>query len=189
MNDSALETLPLPQNGSPSLPVGSSVAHRRWPGGGGGLALACAPRPGCTGSRPSSRGIGGFTLIELLVVLAILALLAGLVGPRVLDQLGGAKAKSARVQIAEIEQALDLFRLDVGRYPSEQEGLQALVARPATNPTGWNGPYLKKGLPLDPWGNSYQYANPGRVGPVDVYSLGADGKPGGEGEAADIYAR
>jgi general secretion pathway protein G len=130
----------------------------------------------------------GFTLIELLVVLAILALLAGLVGPRVLDQLGGAKAKTARVQIAEIEQALDLFKLDVGRYPTTQEGLDALVRRPG-NLSAWNGPYLKKWLPTDPWGHPYQYRNPGQMGPVDVFSLGADGQPGGEGENADIYAQ
>ncbi|MBP6998982.1 MAG: type II secretion system major pseudopilin GspG [Tepidiphilus sp.] len=129
---------------------------------------------------------GGFTLIELLVVLAILALLAGLVGPRVLDQLGGAKSKTAALQIHEIEQALDLYKLDVGRYPSDQEGLDALVKKPASA-NGWNGPYLKKGLPNDPWGRPYLYKNPGRHGSPDVYSLGADGKAGGEGEDADIY--
>jgi general secretion pathway protein G len=135
--------------------------------------------------RPSYRQ-SGFTLIELLVVLAILALLAGLVGPRVLDQLGGAKSKTAALQIHEIEQALDLYKLDVGRYPSDQEGLDALVRKPASA-NGWNGPYLKKGLPNDPWGRPYLYKTPGRHGSPDVYSLGADGKPGGEGEDADIY--
>lgn len=135
--------------------------------------------------RPSCRQ-SGFTLIELLVVLAILALLAGLVGPRVLDQLGGAKSKTAALQIHEIEQALDLYKLDVGRYPSDQEGLDALVRKPASA-NGWNGPYLKKGLPNDPWGRPYLYKNPGRRGSPDVYSLGADGKPGGEGEDADVY--
>lgn len=128
----------------------------------------------------------GFTLVELLVVLVILTLLASLVGPRLLDQLGGAKAKTARVQIAEIEQALDLYKLDVGRYPTEAEGLRALVERPA-NISAWRGPYLKKGLPLDPWNNAYQYAPSGRHGGPDVFSLGADGKPGGEGDDADIY--
>ena len=128
----------------------------------------------------------GFTLVELLVVLVILTLLASLVGPRLLDQLGGAKAKTARVQIAEIEQALDLYKLDIGRYPTEQEGLRALVERPA-NVTGWKGPYLKKGLPSDPWNNPYQYKPVGRHGGPDIYSLGADGKPGGEGDDADIY--
>ena len=128
----------------------------------------------------------GFTLIELLVVLVILTLLAGLVGPKVLDQLGGAKAKTARIQIGEIEQSLDLFKLDVGRYPNDAEGLRGLVERPATA-QGWNGPYLKKGLPVDPWGGAYQYKNPGRHGSPDVFSLGADGRPGGDGENADIF--
>ncbi|MCW5222513.1 type II secretion system major pseudopilin GspG [Verminephrobacter aporrectodeae] len=133
-----------------------------------------------------ARRFRGFTLIELLVVLVILTLLAGLVGPKVLDQLGGAKSKTARVQIAEIEQGVDLFKLDVGRYPSDAEGLRALVDRPATA-AGWNGPYLRKGLPADPWGAAYLYKSAGRNGGPDIFSLGADGKPGGEGENADIY--
>lgn len=128
----------------------------------------------------------GFTLIELLVVLVILTLLAGLVGPKVLDQLGGAKSKTARIQISEIEQSLDLFKLDIGRYPNDAEGLRALAERPATAP-GWSGPYLKKGLPSDPWGAAYLYKNPGRNGGPDVFTLGADGKPGGDGENADVY--
>ena len=134
----------------------------------------------------SPRRAAGFTLIELLVVLVILTLLAGLVGPKVLDQLGGAKSKTARVQIAEIEQSLDLFKLDVGRYPSDAEGLRALVERPAAA-QGWNGPYLRKGLPTDPWGAAYLYKNPGRNSGPDLFSLGGDGKPGGDGESADIY--
>lgn len=147
------------------------------------VPLAHAPRP--TALRPASR-MRGFTLIELLVVLVILTLLAGLVGPKVLDQLGGAKSKTARVQIGEIEQSLDLYKLDVGRYPSNAEGLRALVERPASA-QGWNGPYLKKGLPADPWGGAYQYKNPGRHGSPDIFSLGGDGSPGGEGEDADVY--
>jgi general secretion pathway protein G len=136
--------------------------------------------------RPRRSRLAGFTLVELLVVLVILTLLASLVGPRLLDQLGGAKAKTARVQIAEIEQALDLFKLDVGRYPTEAEGLRALVERPA-NLSGWNGPYLKKGLPLDPWNHPYQYKPAGRHGGPDIFSLGADNKEGGDGENADVY--
>ena len=128
----------------------------------------------------------GFTLIELLVVLVILTLLASLVGPRLLDQLGGAKSKSARIQIAEIEQAMDLYKLDVGRYPSDSEGLQALVQKPSAV-LGWNGPYLKKALPVDPWNSAYQYKATGRNGPPDIFSYGADGKLGGEGDAADVY--
>jgi general secretion pathway protein G len=126
----------------------------------------------------------GFTLIELLVVLAILTLLAGLVGPRVLGQLGGAKSKTAAVQIADIEKSLELFKLDVGRFPTREEGLQSLVAAPAAA-AGWNGPYIKGSLPNDPWGKPYQYA-PAENGNVDISSLGADGAPGGEGENADI---
>ncbi len=132
------------------------------------------------------RRSSGFTLIELLVVLVILTLLASLVGPRILDQLGGAKSKSARIQIAEIEQALDLFKLDVGRYPTDSEGLRALVERPATAPN-WNGPYLRRGLPPDPWGRPFEYRQSGRYGSPDIFSLGADGRPGGEGENADIF--
>lgn len=137
-------------------------------------------------TRKYLQKVSGFTLIELLVVLVILTLLAGLVGPKVLDQLGGAKSKTARVQIAEIEQSLDLFKLDVGRYPNDVEGLRALTERPATA-QGWNGPYLKKGLPADPWGAVYQYKNPGRNNAPDIFSLGADGKPGGDGESSDVY--
>jgi len=129
---------------------------------------------------------GGFTLVELLVVLAILTLLAGLVGPRVLSQLGGAKTKSAAVQIADIEKALEIFKLDVGRFPTNEEGLDSLNKRPASAP-GWSGPYLKgTGVPLDPWGHPYRYANPGPDGGIEILSLGADGAPGGEGENADI---
>lgn len=127
----------------------------------------------------------GFTLVELLVVLAILGLLAGLVGPKVLGQLGGAKSKTAAVQIQDLESAAELFKLDVGRFPTNQEGLEALVTRPGTA-AGWNGPYLKKGLPKDPWGNPYQYQFPGKHGDVDIFTLGADGAVGGSGENADI---
>jgi general secretion pathway protein G len=127
----------------------------------------------------------GFTLIELLVVLAILGLLAGLVGPKVLNQLGGAKTKTVGVQVKDLESAAELFRLDVGRYPSTQEGLDALVTKPASA-NGWNGPYLRKGLPEDPWGNAYRYDNPGKHGDIDIYSLGADKAPGGDGENADV---
>ena len=127
----------------------------------------------------------GFTLIELLVVLAILTMLAGLVGPKVLNQLGGAKSKTAGVQIADLDKSLELFKLDVGRYPTTEEGLDALVKRPgAVN--GWNGPYIKGELPRDPWGNAYRYASPGANGGIDIISLGSDGAPGGEGEAADV---
>ncbi len=131
------------------------------------------------------RRIAGFTLVELLVVLAILTMLAGLVGPRALSLLGGAKSKTAAVQIADLEKSLELFKLDVGRFPTTAEGLDALVNRPATA-NGWNGPYLKGGVPNDPWGKPYVFTSPSASGGVDIVSLGADGLPGGEGENADI---
>jgi general secretion pathway protein G len=137
------------------------------------------------GAKPTRKSARGFTLIELLVVLAILTLLAGLVGPRVLGQLGGAKAKTAGVQIADLDKALELFKLDVGRYPTTEEGLDALSKKPGSV-NGWTGPYLKGGVPADPWGHPYRYANPGPNGGIEILSLGSDGAPGGEGEAADI---
>jgi general secretion pathway protein G len=137
------------------------------------------------GNLTQRRMIRGFTLIELLVVLAILGLLAGLVGPRVLGQLGGAKSKTAAVQIKDLESAIELFKLDVGRFPNAQESLDALVSRPGSA-NGWNGPYLKKGLPKDPWDRPYQYRFPGQHGEFDIFSLGADGNPGGDGENADV---
>lgn len=133
-------------------------------------------------------GRGGFTLIELLVVLMILGLLAGLVGPRVLKQLGGAKTDTAELQIAELSSGLDLFYLEVGRYPTTEEGLQALVEAPPAA-TGWNGPYLKKNdLPPDPWGREYRYRYPGEHGEFDLYSLGRDNTDGGDGEDADVVS-
>lgn len=132
------------------------------------------------------RKLAGFTLIELLVVLAILTMLAGLVGPRVLGLLGGAKSKTAGVQIADLEKALELFKLDVGRFPNTEEGLGALVTKPGSAGASWAGPYLKGGLPEDPWGRAYRYANPGVKGGIDIISLGADGAPGGDGENADV---
>lgn len=134
-------------------------------------------------TRRKTRSAKGFTLIELLVVLAILTLLAGLVGPRVLGQLGGAKTKTAGVQIADLDKSLELFKLDVGRFPTSEEGLNALVSKPG-NAAGWNGPYLKGGVPTDPWGKPYQYALNGGV--VEIVSFGADGVAGGEGENADV---
>lgn len=127
----------------------------------------------------------GFTLIELLVVLAILTMLAGLVGPRVLGLLGGAKSKTAAVQIADLEKSLELFKLDVGRFPTTEEGLNALVNKPASA-NGWNGPYLKGGLPNDPWGKPYVFTSPAANGGIEIVALGADGQPGGDGENADI---
>lgn len=131
-------------------------------------------------------GIRGFTLIELLVVLVILGLLAGLVGPQVMKYLGSSKTKTARLQIEDLGASLDLYRLEVGRYPTGEEGLRALVKQP-DGVKDWNGPYLKKDqVPKDPWGYEYHYRFPGEHGPYDLYSLGADNAEGGEGENQDI---
>ena len=138
-----------------------------------------------TNMRPVTRRTKGFTLIELLVVLAILTMLAGLIGPRVLGLLGGAKSKTAAVQIADLEKSLEIFKLDVGRFPTSAEGLDALSNRPGSA-NGWNGPYLKGGVPNDPWGKPYVFASPTASGGIEITSLGADGLPGGDGENADI---
>ena len=133
-----------------------------------------------------TRAQQGFTLIELLVVLAIIGLLAGLVGPQVMKHLGESKSKAARLQIEELSSAIDMYRLDVGRYPGGEEGLQALIEQPASARV-WNGPYLrKKKVPLDPWNNPYHYVAPGQHGKFDLFSLGADNAEGGEGEDQDI---
>lgn len=135
-------------------------------------------------ARRASRSLG-FTLMELLVVLAILGLLMSLVGPQVLNQLGGAKTKTAGIQIKDLEQALEMYKLDVGRFPSNSEGLSALVRKPGSV-TGWNGPYLKSDVPVDPWNNEYNYKYPGEHGELDIYSYGQNGTPGGEGEDSDV---
>ncbi len=128
----------------------------------------------------------GFTLIELLVVLVILGLLMSVVGPRVMKYVGGAKTDTARMQIEELAGALDMYHLEVGRYPTQEMGLQALVQQPA-GVARWKGPYLRQSnIPTDPWGSDYVYRFPGQHGAFDLYSLGADGQEGGEGEDAEI---
>jgi len=127
----------------------------------------------------------GFTLLELLVVLVILGLLAGYVAPKYFAQVGKSEAKVARSQLQAIEKALDMYRLDTGRLPTSEEGLAALVMRPARE-TKWGGPYLKKAAPLDPWGKPYIFKSPGEHDEYDLYSLGKDGRPGGDGENADV---
>ena len=130
----------------------------------------------------------GFTLLELLVVMVIIGLLVGYVGPRYFSQIGKSEVKAARAQIDALGKALDQFRLDVRQYPSTEQGLAALIERPSNvaNEAKWDGPYLTKAVPPDPWGNPYVYTMPGEHGEYDLLSYGKDGKPGGDGEAAEI---
>ncbi|MGQ0544182.1 MAG: type II secretion system major pseudopilin GspG [Betaproteobacteria bacterium] len=130
----------------------------------------------------------GFTLLELLVVIVIIGLLAGYVAPRYFSQVGRSEVQVARAQIDSLEKALDQYRLDMRRYPSAEEGLDALVARPASA-ASWHGPYLKKAVPNDPWGRPFVYRVPGEKGDFDLVSLGRDGRPGGAGDDADIVLR
>jgi general secretion pathway protein G len=137
-------------------------------------------------SRRSPSSEAGFTLLELLVVLAILGLLAAIVAPQVLKYLGSSRSQAAKVQIENINASLDQFQLDVGRYPTPDEGLDVLV-HAAPTAANWNGPYLKKeGALVDPWGRKYHYTVPGKHGEVDIYTLGSDGTEGGSGEAKDV---
>jgi len=131
----------------------------------------------------------GFTLLELLVVIVIIGLLAAYVGPKYFSQLGKSEVTVTRAQIEAFDKSLDTFRLDVGRYPTTEEGLNALMTAPPAAAAKWNGPYLKKGVPLDPWGHAYQYRAPGTKGDYEIVSLGKDGQPGGSGEAADISSQ
>ncbi len=127
----------------------------------------------------------GFTLLELLVVMVIIGLLAGYVGPKYFAQIGKSEVKVARAQIDSLGKSLDQFRLDTGHYPTSEEGLVSLTTRPANEPK-WDGPYLSKAVPMDPWGSAYIYKFPGEHGDYDLVSNGKDGQPGGVGEAADV---
>ena len=132
------------------------------------------------------RHMAGFTLLEILVVLVILGLMASLVGPQLFKQLGGSKTRAAQLQIQELSAALDLYRLELGGYPSTEQGLEALISKPR-NVENWNGPYLKKNvIRMDPWGSPYQYRAPGQNGEFDLWSLGADKREGGDGENRDV---
>ena len=137
-------------------------------------------------SKRSKRSSRGFTLIELMVVLVIIGVLGALIVPNVLDRAAGARVTAARTDVNNLVQALKLYKLDNQRYPSNEQGLRALVAKPTTGviPPNWK-PYLDK-LPNDPWDHPYQYANPGVKGEIDVYSFGADGQVGGEGNDAEV---
>jgi general secretion pathway protein G len=127
----------------------------------------------------------GFTLLELLVVMVIIGLLASIVAPQYFSQLGKSNAKVAKAQIEAFSQALDQYRLDIGQYPTTEQGLGALRAAPA-GVGKWQGPYLKRDIPADPWGRAYIYQAPGQHGDIDLSSTGSDGQPGGQGEAADV---
>jgi general secretion pathway protein G len=141
---------------------------------------------GLAGRAAGARQARGFTLIELVVVVVIIGLLAALVGPRLFGRVGKSRQAAAQAQIELFGVALDNYRLDVGRYPATEAGLAALQANPGTD--GWDGPYLKKEVPADPWGRAYVYRAPGEHGEYDLVSLGADGAPGGEGEDADVVS-
>jgi general secretion pathway protein G len=153
--------------------------------GEGEMDTRCHGKLCCASPARAARHPGGFTLLELLVVIVIIGLLASMVGPRYFDQLGKSNTKIARAQIDALEKALDQYRLDTGHYPRTEQGLQALYAKPGDEER-WQGPYLKKAVPLDPWGREYGYKAPGEHGEVDLISLGADGQPGGAGEDADV---
>jgi general secretion pathway protein G len=137
-------------------------------------------------SKAARRAQKGFTLIELLVVLVILGLIVAFAAPQVIKYVGGAKSDAAKIQVERLSSVLDLYRLEVGRYPTQEEGLNALIEKPGDAET-WNGPYIKKADSLnDPWGRPYVYRVPGERGDFDLYSLGSDGQEGGEGEAKDV---
>jgi len=130
----------------------------------------------------------GFTLLELLVVMVIIGLLAAYVGPRYFSQIGKSERSTAKAQIEGLAKALDTYRLDTGHYPTTEQGLATLATRPADEPK-WNGPYLQKAVPPDPWGHPYVYRSPGQGGDFDLMSYAKDGQPGGEGDAADVSYR
>jgi general secretion pathway protein G len=149
------------------MPTGNTMSARR----------SRSPFP----ARPSR----GFTLLELLVVMVIIGLLASYIGPKYFSQIGKSEVKTAKAQMDGLEKALEQYRIDVGRFPSTEQGLAALFTKP-NNEAKWQGPYLKKAAPPDPWGQAYQYKSPGEHGEFDLMSFGKDGRAGGTGEDADI---
>ena len=151
--------------------------------------MVLAVKRGAYSQSSATARVRGFTLLELLVVIVIIGLLAAYVGPKYFSQLGKSEVTIAKAQIEAFEKSLDTYRLDVGRYPSTEEGMAALMAAPPTAGVKWNGPYLKKGVPQDPWGQPYQYRSPGSKGEYEIVSLGRDGQPGGTGDNADISSQ
>jgi general secretion pathway protein G len=135
--------------------------------------------------RRAARGARGFTLIEVMVVVVILSILAAIIVPRIMDRPDKARIVKAQADIRALESALNLYRLDNHDYPTTDQGLEALVQKPANAPSWKEGGYIDR-LPKDPWGRTYQYLNPGQHGNIDIFSLGADGQPGGDGKNADI---
>jgi general secretion pathway protein G len=164
------------------LPISEKVLPSSLPCHIDATAIRAQP---CAFDR--SRAQRGFTLLELLVVMVIIGLLAGIVAPQYFAQLGKSNAKVARAQIESFGQALDQYRLDVGQYPTTEQGLAALRSSPQGQ-TRWQGPYLKREIPNDPWSKPYIYVSPGTHGEYDLSSLGSDGQAGGEGEAADVVS-
>ena len=152
------------------------------------FALFRRVSPGGCCLSPGKARARGFTLLELLVVMVILGMLAAYVGPRYFSQLGKSEQKTAKVQIEGLGKALDTYRLDTGHYPTTEQGLNALMVKPGDEPK-WNGPYLQKAVPPDPWGKPYQYRSPGQEGDFDLFSHGKDGVSGGEGDSADVSYR
>ncbi len=149
-----------------------------------GTGISFVPKK--TARRHRRPGERGFTLVELLVVLVILGLIMSFAAPQVFKYLGSAKTDSAGIQIERLSTALDLYRLEVGRYPTSSDGMEALLEEPADAP-GWNGPYIRKPDALiDPWGQAYEYLSPGEHGEYDLFSLGRDGTDGGDGEDEDV---
>ena len=150
------------------------------------IAMTLSIQSGVNRNLSSIKPSSGFTLLELLVVMVIIGLLVGYVAPKYFAQVGKSEIKVARAQIESLSKSLDMYRLDVGHYPGADLGLEALVLKPSSEPR-WAGPYLSKGVPLDPWGAPYQYRIPGAAGDeYDLLSFGKDGKPGGVGEDTDI---
>jgi general secretion pathway protein G len=151
--------------------------------------LATVPRPPDTApgpSRTASAASHGFTLLELMVVLLILALLAAIAAPQVMKHLGKAKTQTAKIQVDALTASVNFFQIDLGRAPTEQEGLEVLLQRPPNEPK-WDGPYIQKADSLvDPWGHLYQYKHPGAHREIEIFSLGSDNKEGGEGDARDV---